>query len=239
MVQLITANIYYDEALYTPDRAAAILELLTQFGFTGARHLYADALTRKDFVPVPDEWPRTFCRGYGEDDVMNLALTTGEKLLLKEDWALDVCLATFRKHPPALPAGFVPWSVMTLRFPAARIDDPREQQAFLTCMKALITLLHPIAATIDTLDAHVRLMGRSRDRHFVRDQANQVYWGNFWCGPWLQRLPRQALSAIPASSREALDGGLFFTMSPSPLKRQPFLIRRILMHAIHESERAR
>ena len=99
MVRLITANICYDEVLYTQDRAAAILELLTQFGFTGARYLYADALTRKAFIPVADGWHRTFCRGYGEDNVMNLALTTGEKLLLKEDWALDVCLATFRKHP--------------------------------------------------------------------------------------------------------------------------------------------
>lgn len=99
MVPLITANIHYDEVLYTQDRAAAILELLTQFGFTGARYLYSDALTRKAFIPVADGWQRTFCRGYGEDNVMNLALTTGEKLLLKEDWALDVCLATFRKHP--------------------------------------------------------------------------------------------------------------------------------------------
>lgn len=185
-----------------------------------------------------EDWQPLFARAYGAPGVLGVHLSSAAHPEDAPDWMFRIEM-TFRKNPKAIKSAFRPWNVMTLMVDAARLRDPEAMADFLSCTKALIVLTNPIAADVDDMGRAVRLTGRARVKHAIREHPTQVYWGNYWSRAWLDLLPWGTLAAVSADQQEPIGEGIFFTMSRDVFTRQQLLPRWRLLRAIHESERKR
>lgn len=235
--QYIRACILYDDDKYDPALACGTAGILTNHGFGAPGLIDAGKLTKNKAIPAED-WQPLFARAYGEPGVLGVHLIGARRVEDEPDWMFRIEM-TFRKNPKGAKSTYQPWNVMTLMVDAERLRDPAAFARFLDCTKALIVLTNPISADVDEMGRAIRLTSRSRDKHAIRERANQVYWGNYWSPAWLSQLPEGTLAAVPSDRLSTIGEGVFFTMSRDIFTRQQLLPRWRLLRAIHESERKR
>lgn len=215
---IIKCTIFYYDTDYKKSTAEQIFEILEKYNMFPPEKFYAGKLTRNRFIYANEQTKDVMVQAYAEKNVLGIAMASGNSRKVEEYWSVDWSLTFYKNSKLAVEPTFMPWNVLSIESTHGRLQDPAVYRDFFLCMKDLIKLIHPFYARVDDVDNAVTLMDRTKERRFVPDYIQQIYWGNYFGSMHCNHYGMDKIEKIPASNVEKIGDGVFFSLTDHVLE---------------------
>lgn len=209
----ITFTIFYYDTDYKKSTAEKMFEILEKCNMFPPEKFYASKLTRNRFIYANEQTKEVMIQAYAEKDVLGIAMASGNSRKVEEYWSVDWSLTFYKNSKLAVEPVFMPWNVLSIESTHGRLQDPAVYRDFFQCMKELIKLINPIYVYVDDVANAVDLMNRTKERRFVPDHIQQIYWGNYFGPMHCNHYGMDKIEKIPASNVERIGDGVFFSLT--------------------------
>ena len=206
--------------MYSAEVAYKVLETLKRYEMFPPHKIHAGKLTKNRFVLANKQTSEVFVDAYSEKDVFGIDMASGDSRTSDDFWRVDWGFTYYKNSKLLGSCKFLPWNTLTIQSTYGRLENDAISHAFMSCVRDLILLLDPFYASIDDLGNKVYLMGKTRDKHFVPDQVQEIFWGNYWGPDHCQRYGTNQLFDVAGCNIETIGKGVFFSLSNSMLENK-------------------
>lgn len=212
---LISASIFYYDSEYQSECAERVCCTLEKYGVFPPEKIYADKLTNGKFIDAGNGTKDIFIGAYSEKDVLGIDMASGDSRKVEDFWRVSWGFTFYKNSKlPVKNPKFIPWNVLTFQSTYGRLNDKGVYNDYILCIKELIEIVKPFYASIDDLNNHCQLLGNTKDRHFVSDRIQEIYWGNYF-GPSYFEKYKDQLTKIPGLKVESISNGVYFSLTES------------------------
>ena len=213
---IFKTSIFYYDTEYDISTAETVFETLDKYGMSDAEKIYADRLTQNRFISTKNNTKSIFTKAYAEKDVYVIDMANGDGRKITEFWQIDWRLTYYKESKKDdLKSTFIPWNVLSIDSTYGRLREKSTYEAYMSCALELIQKLNPFYAKIDDVDNCVGLMDKAREKHFVPNKIQCIYWGNYFGKQYCDKFKEDYIANIPAYSVKKIGDGVFFTLSES------------------------
>ena len=213
---IFNISIFHYDTEYDISTAETVFETLDKYGMGDAEKIFAGRLTKNRYIPAKSITKSIFTKAYAEKNVIDIGMANGDGRKITEFWKVDWRLTYYKESKKDdLKSTFIPWNVLSICSTYGRLREKSTYDAYMSCALELIQKLDPFYAKIDDVDNCVGLMDKAREKHFVPDKIQCIYWGNYFGKQYCDKFKEDYIANIPAYSVKKIGDGVFFTLSES------------------------
>lgn len=210
---LISGTLYYYDIEYERQTAQNVFEILEKYYLCSPRKIFANKLTSNKYTDYDELSKQLFINAYCEKDVFEIDVLCSQNENNTDFWRIYWGLTYYKNSRIVGSKTLMPWNTLSIQSTHERLRNPIIYNIFLKTFKELIQYLSPFYATIDDISNRNHLMDKIHAPHFIPDEIQEIYWGNYFGEKHCKNFKMENSTNIPAQNIERIGNGVFFTLT--------------------------
>lgn len=210
---VIICSIFYYDLEYKKETGEQVINILEKYNMYPPEKFYAGKITKNKFIYANNLTKELLIDAYSEKDVFGIDMASGNSRRVTDYWRVEWDWTFYKNSKLAVEPVFKPWNVLSIHSTYGRLNNSNIYKAFFSCIKELIEVLTPFYASIDDVSNKVTLMNKTKERYFIPERIQEIYWGNYFGEEHCDYYGLEKLKSIPAVHVEKLGKGIYFSLT--------------------------